>query len=83
MRGHRQIKRGEVVSDRMQKTVVVQVERLMSHPVYGKTVKRTRRFKVHDEEQQCRVGDRVKIVQTRPLSKEKRWRILQIVEKAQ
>lgn len=74
---------GTVVSDRMNKTVVVKVERMMSHPVYGKTVKRTKKFKAHDEKNQCRIGDLVRLTETRPLSKEKRWRVVEIIKRAE
>ncbi|MCL6450976.1 MAG: 30S ribosomal protein S17 [Acetobacteraceae bacterium] len=66
----------------MQKTVVVAVERLVADPSYGRRVKRTKRLKAHDEENRCRVGDRVKLMETRPLSKDKRWRVVEVVEKA-
>ncbi|MBX5464039.1 MAG: 30S ribosomal protein S17 [Clostridia bacterium] len=72
---------GRVVSDKMDKTVVVAVERMVADPVYGKTVRRTRRFKAHDEENRCRVGDRVRLMETRPLSKEKRWRVVEILSR--
>lgn len=81
-RGRRKTRIGTVVSDRMDKTVVVACERQFSHPVYKKIVKKTTRFKAHDEENKCGVGDRVKIMETRPISKDKRWRILEIVKKA-
>lgn len=74
---------GVVVSDKMEKTVVVAVENRKTHPLYGKIIKRTLRVKAHDEENQCAVGDVVRIVETRPLSKEKRWRVAEIVSKAQ
>jgi len=70
---------GLVVSDKMQKTVVVAVENRAPHPKYGKIVVRTRRYKVHDEENQCRVGDRVRILETRPLSRTKRWVVAEIL----
>ncbi len=73
---------GIVVSDRMQKTVVVSVARFYRHPGYNKLVRRRTKVKAHDEEQQCRIGDKVKIVETRPLSRDKRWRIVEVVEKA-
>lgn len=73
---------GRVVSDKMDKTIVVAVETKVRHPLYGKTVNRTTKFKAHDENNECRVGDIVKIMETRPLSKEKRWRVVSIVEKA-
>ncbi len=73
---------GTVVSDKMDKTVVVSVEDSYAHPIYKKTVKRTYKLKAHDEENQCKVGDRVEVMETRPLSKDKRFRIVRIVEKA-
>ncbi len=82
-RGHRKTRIGRVVSDKMDKTVVVAVETRIRHPLYGKFIKRTTKFKAHDENNECRVGDKVKIAETRPLSREKRWRLVEIVEKAQ
>lgn len=79
----RKIREGTVVSDKMQKTVVVAVETLVPHPVYGRTIRRTKRYKAHDEENECRTGDRVRIEETRPLSKEKRWRVVEILHKAE
>ena len=73
---------GTVVSDKMDKTVVVSVEDSYAHPIYKKTVKRTYKLKAHDEENQCKVGDRVEVMEIRPLSKDKRFRIVRIVEKA-
>ena len=81
-RGSRKTRVGLVVSDKMQKTVVVAVERRVPHPVYGKMVTRTSKFKAHDEENASKVGDRVRIMETRPLSKDKRWRVVEIVERA-
>jgi len=81
-RTFRKVRSGVVVSDAMDKTVVVSVETFTRHKLYSRTVKRTRRFKAHDEENSCRVGDRVRIMETRPLSKEKRWRVVDIIEKA-
>jgi small subunit ribosomal protein S17 len=75
------IRLGTVVSDKMQKTVVVAVERTKRHRLYNKTLKRTTRYKVHDERNECRLGDRVRIIETRPLSKEKRWRVLEILRR--
>jgi small subunit ribosomal protein S17 len=72
---------GTVISDRMDKTIVVRVQTLKEHPRYKKTVRQSSRFKVHDEQNQCTVGDRVRIVETRPLSHDKRWRLVEIVEK--
>ncbi|MBR2290622.1 MAG: 30S ribosomal protein S17 [Clostridia bacterium] len=73
---------GTVVSDKMDKTIVVAVETRVKHPIYKKTVKRTYKLKAHDEENSCGVGDTVKVMETRPLSKDKRWRLVEIVEKA-
>ena len=73
---------GTVVSDKMDKTVVVAVETSVAHPIYKKTVKRTYKLKAHDEENSCKVGDKVLVMETRPLSKDKRWRVVEIVEKA-
>ena len=81
-RGSRKTRVGVVVSDKMQKTVVVAVQRRVPHPVYGKMVTRTKKFKAHDEENSSKVGDRVRIMETRPLSKDKRWRVVEIVERA-
>lgn len=72
---------GKVVSNKMDKTVVVAVTRLFQHPRYKKTIKKVTKFKAHDEGNRCRIGDTVKIIETRPLSKEKRWRVLDILEK--
>jgi small subunit ribosomal protein S17 len=74
---------GRVVSDKMDKTVVVAVERLIQHPTYKKIVKRITKFKAHDEKKECKVGDKVSIVEGRPISKEKRWRIMKIIERAE
>ena len=73
---------GTVVSDKMDKTVVVSVETNVKHKLYGKIVKRTYKLKAHDEENACKVGDKVKVMETRPLSKDKRWRVVEIMEKA-
>jgi len=73
---------GKVVSDKMDKTVVVAIETSVAHPIYKKTVKRTLKVKAHDEENVCKIGDKVKIMETRPLSKDKRWRLVEVVEKA-
>src|SRR5256885_17085205 len=81
-RGARQTRLGLVVSDKMQKTVVVAIERRYPHPVYNKMVPRTKRVKAHDEENAAKSGDTVRIVETRPLSKDKRWRVVEIVERA-
>lgn len=71
-----------VVSDKMDKTIVVAIVNHVKHPLYGKVVKRTYKLKAHDELNECRIGDRVKVMETRPLSREKRWRLVEIVEKA-
>ena len=82
-RGKRKTGIGVVVSNKMDKTVVVLVERLTKHPIYKKYIKKKKKFKAHDKENRCAVGDKVLIVETRPLSKEKRWRVREIIEKAQ
>jgi small subunit ribosomal protein S17 len=79
----RKLQVGKVVSNKMDKTVVVAIETLVRHPLYGKIMKKTKRFKAHDEENQCRVGDKVRVMETRPLSKEKRWRVIEILEREQ
>ena len=81
-RGSRKVRVGTVLSDRMNKTVVVGVERRVAHPMYGKRVVRTKKFYAHDEAGAARQGDLLRIVETRPLSKQKRWRVIEIVEKA-
>ncbi|HVZ76475.1 MAG TPA: 30S ribosomal protein S17 [Gemmatimonadaceae bacterium] len=81
-RASRKTRVGIVVSDKMQKTVVVALERRVQHPVYGKMMTQTRRVKAHDEENSAKVGDTVRIMETRPLSKDKRWRVVEIVERA-
>jgi small subunit ribosomal protein S17 len=73
---------GVVVSDKMDKTVVVEIERRFPHPLYGKMVTRSKRLKAHDEQNAAKTGDRVRITETRPLSKQKRWRVLEIIERA-
>ena len=73
---------GKVVSDKMDKTIVVAVENHVKHPLYGKIVKRTYKLKAHDENNECGIGDTVKVMETRPLSKDKRWRLVSIIEKA-
>jgi small subunit ribosomal protein S17 len=80
-RGIRKSRIGVVVSDKMDKTAVVAVERLVQHPVYKKFIKRTSKFKVHDAKNECKIGDKVRIAETRPLSKSKRWRVVEILEK--
>lgn len=82
-RALRKTRVGKVVSNKMDKTIVVAIETSVKHPLYGKIVKRTTKLKAHDEENQCQIGDKVKVMETRPLSKEKRWRLVEIVEKAQ
>jgi small subunit ribosomal protein S17 len=81
-RGYRKTRTGRVISDKMDKTIVVAVETKVRHPLYGKTVNRTTKFKAHDENNEARNNDRVLIMETRPLSKDKRWRLVEIVEKA-
>ena len=81
-RNLRKTRIGKVVSDKMDKTIVVAVEDRVKHPLYGKIVDRTYKLKAHDENNECRIGDRVKVMETRPLSKDKRWRLVEIVEKA-
>ncbi len=80
-RNRRKTRVGIVVSDKMDKTVVVAVERLVLHPFYKKYIKRTKKFKAHDERNECQIGDKVQIMETRPLSKTKRWRVVEIIEK--
>ena len=80
-RNERKVRVGKVVSNKMDKTIVVAIEELIQHKLYKKSVKRTVKFKVHDENNEASVGDKVSIMETRPLSKEKRWRLVQIVEK--
>ena len=81
-RGRRKIRVGKVVSDKMDKTVVVVIERLVKHPEYKRYVRRRSRFKVHDEKNECKEGDTIRFMETRPLSKEKRWRFVEFVERA-
>lgn len=81
-RSERKVRQGYVVSDKMDKTVVVAVERRTTHPLYAKTVTRTERFHVHDESNDVRLGDLVRIAETRPLSKKKRWRVVTVLERA-
>lgn len=81
-RNLRKTRIGMVVSDKMDKTVVVAIQDNVKHPKYGKVIKRTVKFKAHDENNECAVGDKVSIMETRPLSKEKRWRVVEIIEKA-
>jgi small subunit ribosomal protein S17 len=78
----RKVRTGTVISDKMDKTVIVRVQTLKEHPRYKKHVQQSTRFKAHDEQNQCKVGDRVRIMETRPISHDKRWRVVAIVEKA-
>jgi small subunit ribosomal protein S17 len=82
VRGDRKVRTGRVISDKMDKTVVVQVANRRSHPLYKKVMQRRENFKAHDETNECRIGDLVRIVETRPISKDKRWRVVEVVEKA-
>ena len=81
-RNRRKTRVGTVISDKMDKTVTVAIEDFVRHSLYGKAVKRTKKVKAHDENNECGVGDRIRIMETRPLSKDKRWRLVEIVEKA-
>ena len=81
-RNLRKTRVGRVVSDKMQKTVVVAIEDNVKHPLYKKVIKKTVKFKAHDENNECRIGDKVEIMETRPLSKDKNWRVVRIIEKA-
>ena len=81
-RAFRKTRIGQVVSDKMDKTIVVAVEDSVQHPLYKKTMKRTYKLKAHDENNECGIGDRVRVMETRPLSRDKRWRLVEIVEKA-
>lgn len=80
-RGIRKVRTGKVVSDKMDKTVIVSVTELVKHPLYGRFVKKSRKFSAHDENNECGIGDTIEIMETRPLSKGKRWRLVEIVEK--
>ena len=82
VRAQRKVREGLVVSDKMNKTVVVEVEDRVKHPLYGKVMRRTSKLKAHDENNACGIGDRVLLMETRPLSATKRWRVVEIVEKA-
>jgi len=82
VRARRKVRDGLVVSDKMEKTVVVEVEDRVKHPLYGKVLRRTRKLKAHDEQNACGIGDRVLLMETRPLSATKRWRVVEILEKA-
>lgn len=81
-RGTRKVRAGVVVSNKMNKTIVVSIERLMKHPVFGKTIRRSKKLYVHDEENKAKIGDKVLVAETRPVSKTKRWRLVQITEAA-
>ena len=81
-RNLRKTRTGKVISDKMDKTITVAVEDHVKHPLYGKIVKKTYKLKAHDENNECQVGDTVKVMETRPLSKDKRWRLVEIVERA-
>jgi small subunit ribosomal protein S17 len=81
-RGHRKTRTGVVVSDKMDKTIVVEIRTRVKHPLYGKIMNRTNRLKAHDENNECGIGDTVRVMETRPLSKDKRWRLVEIIEKA-
>ena len=81
-RGRRKTRSGVVVSNKMDKTIVVLIERMVAHPLYRKRIKRSKKFKAHDENNECRIGDTVLIMETRPLSKDKRWRLVEVLEKA-
>lgn len=82
VRGNRKTRVGTVVSDKMDKTIVVAIKTRVKHPLYGKIMNRTTKLKAHDETNTCNIGDVVKVMETRPLSKEKRWRLVEIIEKA-
>ena len=82
VRGMRKTRTGVVVSDKMDKTIVVEIRTRGKHPLYGQIMNRTKKFKVHDEKNECGIGDTVRIMETRPLSKDKRWRLVEIIEKA-
>ena len=81
-RGHRKNRVGRVLSNKMEKTVTIAVERTVKHPMYGRYVRRTTKLTVHDEEQTCRIGDIVRVTETRPLSKNKRWRLTEVIQRA-
>ncbi len=82
-RALRKTRVGKVVSDKMDKTIVVAIETSVKHPLYKKIIKRTYKLKAHDENNECKTGDKVKVMETRPISKDKRWRLVEVVEKAQ
>ena len=81
-RGYRKVREGLVVSDKMDKTIVVEIKTRVRHPLYGKIMNQTNKLKAHDENNECGIGDRVRVMETRPLSRDKRWRLVEIVEKA-
>ena len=81
-RNLRKVRTGKVVSDKMDKTIVVAVQDNVKHPLYGKIVKRTYKLKAHDENNDCKIGDTVRVMETRPLSKDKRWRLVEVIERA-
>ncbi|NLW62647.1 MAG: 30S ribosomal protein S17 [Syntrophomonadaceae bacterium] len=81
-RGQRRVKIGKVVSNKMDKTVTVRIDSVVQHSLYRKTIRRSKKYKAHDENNQCNIGDLVKIMETRPLSKHKRWRVVEVLEKA-
>jgi len=82
-RGNRKERIGVVVSNKMEKTVVVSVESKFRHPIYGKVVRRSKKYKAHDEENACNIGDTIRMMETRPLSRDKRWRVAEILKKAE
>ncbi len=82
-RGHRKVREGRVLSNKMDKSISVAVERLVKHPIYGRYIRRTTKLMAHDEEQTCQVGDIVRVVETRPTSKQKRWRFVDVVRRAE
>ena len=82
VRGIRKTRTGVVVSDKMDKTIVVEIRTRVKHPLYGKIMNRTSKFKAHDEHNECGIGDTVRVMETRPLSKDKRWRLVEVIEKA-
>ena len=82
-RGHRKVREGRVLSNKMDKSISVAVERLVKHPIYGRYIRRTTKLMAHDEEQTCQVGDIVRVVETRPTSKRKRWRFVDVVQRAE
>ncbi len=82
-RNNRKVRIGKVTSNKMDKTIVVAIHESKAHPIYKKVIKRTVKLKAHDEKNECNIGDKVKVMETRPLSKDKRWRLVEIIEKAQ